>query len=167
MFRKLFRLLLGSTRRRVVKPKRKPTSTIGLWNPPTTRVQSTEISGRCFVIDGDTIVIRGIRLRIFGIDAPELDHPWGRVSKGVMIKLCKGRVVTATIQDHVSYDRLVAKCHLHDGTDLAAELVKQGLALDWPRFSGGIYRHLEPEGARKRMWRADAKQKGRFIEEKN
>jgi micrococcal nuclease len=62
----------------------------------------------------------------------------------------------------LSYDRTVAKCYLEDGTDLAAELVKQGLALDWPKFSGGAYRHLEPEGIRKKHWRAAAKQQGKL-----
>ena len=81
-----------------------------------------------------------------------------------MIGLCKGRVVTATLVPHTTYDRVVAKCHLDDGRDLSAELVKMGLAIDWPKFSGGAYRHLEPAGIRKKHWRADAKQKGRYDE---
>lgn len=71
-------------------------------------------------------------------------------------------MVTAEIREDVSYDRIVAKCYLPDGTDLAAELVRQGLALDWPKFSGGEYRILEPEGIRKKLWRAAAKQQGRL-----
>ena len=66
------------------------------------------------------------------------------------------------ISDQVSYDRIVARCYLPDGTDLAAELVRQGLALDWPTFSGGAYRHLEPDGIRRKLWRAAARQQGRF-----
>ena len=50
-----------------------------------------------------------------------------------------------------------------DGTDLSATLVAQGLALDWTRFSGGSCRHLEPDGARKKLWRVDAKHKGRLT----
>lgn len=46
---------------------------------------------------------------------------------------------------------------------LKAELmVKQGLAIDWPKFSGGAYRYLEVPDARKKMWLADARQKGRM-----
>ena len=40
------------------------------------------------------------------------------------------------------------------------ELVRIGLALDWPKFSGGKYRHLEPEDARRKLWRAAARQRG-------
>jgi endonuclease YncB( thermonuclease family) len=121
------------------------------------------LRGRCWVIDGDTIVIDKVHLRIAGIDAPELDHPWGRQSKWALVQLCKGQTVTARIKPEMSYDRLVAECFLPDGRDLAAELVRCGLALDWPKFSGGKYRHLEPADARRKLWRADARQRGRLI----
>eukprot|EP00873_Tetraselmis_striata_P030519 jgi/Tetstr1/450783/TSEL_037819.t1 len=55
------------------------------------------VRGRCWVIDGDAIVIDKIRIRLAGIDAPELEHPF------------------------------------------------------------------EPEGARKKLWLADARQKGRQV----
>jgi endonuclease YncB( thermonuclease family) len=82
-------------------------------------------------------------LRLAGIDAPELDHPWGQQSKWALVHLCKGQTVTARIKPEVSYDRMVAECFLPDGRDLGAELVRSGLALDWPKFSGGKYRYLE------------------------
>ena len=41
-------------------------------------------------------------------------------------------------------------------------MVKCGMAIDWPRYSGGKVRPLEPEGIRKKLWRADARQQGRF-----
>lgn len=84
------------------------------------------ISGYCHVIDGDTIVIDGRHIRIAGIDAPELDHPWGRKSKWAMVALCKGQRITARLKPELSYDRLVAECFLPDGRDLAAELVQAG-----------------------------------------
>lgn len=77
--------------------------------------------------------------------------------------MCKGQVITAEISEEMSYDRVVASCYLPDGTDVAAKLVEQGLALDWPKFSGGAYGHLEPPDARKRLWRADARMKGRMA----
>ena len=128
--------------------------------PAPTAPDGTILRGRCWVIDGDTIVINNIRLRLAGIDAPELDHPWGQQSKWAMVKLCKGQTVTARLKPELSYDRIVAECFLPDGRDLAAELVRIGLALDWPKFSGGKYRHLEPEDARRKLWRAQARQRG-------
>ncbi|WP_231388549.1 thermonuclease family protein [Pseudooceanicola algae] len=120
------------------------------------------LKGKCYVIDGDTVVISGTRIRIAGIDAPELDHPWGKKAKFTLIGLCKGQIITATLSEEMSYDRVVATCHLQDGTDLAARLVEEGLALDWPKFSGGAYRHLEPPGVRRKLWRAAARQQGRM-----
>jgi len=79
-----------------------------------------------------------------------------------MVQLCKGQLITARIKPELSYDRVVAECSLPDGRDLAAELVRRGLALDWPKFSGGKYRHLETPDARQRLWRADARQRGRL-----
>jgi micrococcal nuclease len=118
--------------------------------------------GTCFVVDGDTIIIDRCNIRLAGIDAPELDHPWGNKAKWALYQLCKGQVVTAEVTGDLSYDRLVAICRLPDGRDLSAEMVKMGLALDWRKHSGGQYRSLEPDGVRKKLWRADARQKGRF-----
>lgn len=37
-------------------------------------------------------------------------------------------------------DRVVARCRrTSDGRDIAAEMVRQGHAVDWPRYSGGEY----------------------------
>lgn len=118
------------------------------------------IAGRCWVIDGDTIVINKTHIRLAGIDAPELDDPYGKVAKRVLMGLCRGQVITAIADGSSSYERTVAVCHLADGRDLSAEMVKAGFALDWRRYSGGRYRHLEVEGARKKLWRVDAKHKG-------
>ncbi len=118
------------------------------------------LRGPCWVVDGDTIIIDKIRIRIAGIDAPELDHPWGKQAKWALVKLCKGQMVTAHIRPELSYDRMVAQCLLPDGRDLAAEMVRAGMALDWPKFSGGKYRHLETPDARKKLWRASVRQRG-------
>lgn len=124
--------------------------------------QAREISGPARIVDGDTIVIKKTQIRLFGIDAPELDHPYGQKAKWALVALCKGKHVRAEITDEDGYGRTVAKCFLPDGTDLSAELVKQGLAIDWPKFSGGIYASLEIAGVRKKLWLADARQKGRM-----
>lgn len=79
-----------------------------------------------------------------------------------MIAICKGKRVRAVVTDGMTSERVVAKCLRQDGTDLSANLVAQSLALDWAKFSGGAYRHLEPPGARKKLWRVDAKHKGRL-----
>ncbi len=120
------------------------------------------LEGPAYVTDGDTITIQKTQIRLYGIDAPELDHPYGKKAKWAMVHLCNGHKVRAEITDEDDYGRTVAKCFLPDGRDLSAELVEQGLALDWPKFSGGKYSHLEVAGVRKKLWLADARQKGRM-----
>jgi micrococcal nuclease len=128
--------------------------------PQVSQAPAKIIRGKCWVIDGDTIIIQDVRIRLAGIDAPELNHPYGKQSKWALAQLCKGQTITAHIKPELSYDRVVAQCFLPDGRDLAAELVKIGLAVDWPKFSGGKYGCFEPPGARRKLWRADLRQRG-------
>ena len=121
------------------------------------------VQGKAWVTDGDTIIINKTQVRLFGIDAPEIDHPFGQKAKWAMVKLCKGHVVKAVVTDIDHFGRTVAHCTLPDGRDLSAELVKMGLATDWPKYSGGKYAHLEAAGVRKKLWLADARQQGRMY----
>ncbi|SFK97011.1 thermonuclease family protein [Shimia haliotis] len=113
--------------------------------------ESLSISGPAYVIDGDTIRIKKTKIRLAGIDAPETDQPYGQKSKWAMVRICKGKTITAKLDGKRSYDRLVGTCYLPDGSDIGAEIVKEGLALDLAVFSGGKYRHLEPDGARRKL----------------
>lgn len=178
MFKFLLRALFGSSSsksKRSNQPRR-PSKHPGSTSAPKPRhlaatsatvlkgssAHPSSLRGKCYVIDGDTIQIGKVRLRLAGIDAPELEHPWGKKAKWELVKLCKGQIVTAELELEMSYDRVVATCTLQDGRDLSAEMVKSGLALDWPKFSGGKYGHLEPEGSRKKHWKAAAKQRGQM-----
>lgn len=140
-----------------VRNRAKATPDQPIWQPPKV------ISGKCYVIDGDTIVINKTHIRLFGIDAPEMNHPWGKKAKWELVQICKGRVITATLDGSISHDRVVATCRLPDGTDLSEEMVRRGLAIDWPKFSGGHYAQFEMDGIRKKLWRCHNRQIGKFI----
>ncbi|WP_243398754.1 thermonuclease family protein [Mameliella alba] len=124
--------------------------------------EETEITGSAYVVDGDTIVIKKTQIRLYGVDAPEMNHPYGKKAKWALVSLCKGQTICAKILETDDHGRTVARCSLPDGRDLSAEMVKLGLAIDWPKFSRGEYRSLEVPDARKKMWLADARQKGRM-----
>lgn len=176
MFKFLFRAIFGSkpsSRKQPIQsrpiptrksttytPKSKPAAPAATPKTVTSHSHPSNLTGKCYVIDGDTIQIGKVRMRLAGIDAPELEHPWGKKAKWELVKLCKGQIVTAELEFEMSYDRVVATCFLPDGRDLSAEMVKAGLALDWPKFSGGKYGCFEPAGARKKHWKAAAKQRG-------
>lgn len=93
------------------------------------------------VSDGDTLTVQGISIRLNGVDAPEMDEPYGRKSRAAMIDIVDGRTLVCELGG-VSYNRRVGVCFI-DGQDIGAILISQGLALDCPRYSGGRYRHLE------------------------
>ena len=139
-------------------PKRTSKTT---WDGQTATATS-EMTGPCYVVDGDTIVIGYQNIRLSGIDAPEIDHPYGKNAKWHLVNLTKGHHIRAVFHGTQTHAREVATCYLPDGRDLSAEMVAAGLAIDWPKFSGGKYRYLEAPDARKRMWRADARQKGKW-----
>src|SRR5215203_2769290 len=96
------------------------------------------VTGRASVIDGDTIEIRGRRIRLFGIDAPEASQtcttqagePYRCGQKAALV--LDGRigdgVVTCERKDLDRFGRLVASCRVL-GEDLSAWMVGLGWAL--------------------------------------
>lgn len=99
--------------------------------------KSSVVAGPAKAIDGDTIIIRGIRIRIAGIDAPEkrqtcsngVGKPWpcGAVATDTMARLIKGKKVRCLSQSRDRYKRLIATCHAGD-VDLGRTMIRLGVA---------------------------------------
>ena len=110
------------------------------------------MTGKAFIIllsawavDGDTISAGGQAVRLWGIDAPEMDRAAGIQAARHMRQMLWGAEITCTIKGIDSYDRIVGQCFDPQGRDLACLMVKAGHAQDWPRFSGGYYEVCEPD----------------------
>lgn len=97
------------------------------------------IGGKAYVIDGDTLAFGKTRVRLWGIDAPEMDTWRGRKAKSFLVGKLAGREVTCVVKGKCHYGRVVAQCYV-DGEDIAWWLINAGHAVDWPRYSGGYYR---------------------------
>lgn len=109
---------------------------------------ATILEGRVtHVRDGDTVEVGGIPIRLQGVSAPELKEPLGLKSKRFMVDLVQGKRVRCELNGQKNHDRRIGICY-RQGKDIGAEVIKAGLALDCPRFSGGRYRSIEVAAAR-------------------
>jgi endonuclease YncB( thermonuclease family) len=109
--------------------------------------EPTVLAGQASVIDGDTLRVAGQKVRLQGLAAPELSETGGHKATAVLIRIVKGHQVSCELDGTTSHDRVVGICYV-EGKDVAAELVKRGLARDCERFSGGRYKELETPSAR-------------------
>jgi endonuclease YncB( thermonuclease family) len=106
------------------------------------------------VLDGDTIVVSGLHVRLNGIDAEEVNppEPHGAAARAGMQSIVGiGSAVRCVLNGDRSHERHIGTCFNSRGQDIAAELIRLGLALDCARYSRGRYRFLEPAGARLRL----------------
>jgi endonuclease YncB( thermonuclease family) len=91
------------------------------------------------VKDGDTIemLVNGkpIRIRFFGVDAPEKGQPFGEKSRQFTAGLCFGKVVKAVQKSKDQYRRVVAEVFLPDNTSLNYRLLQAGFAWHYKNFS--------------------------------
>jgi len=136
-------------------------------NEDTVAVQPVELARVERVGDGDTIVVRLAsgkqeRVRLLGIDAPELHHParpeeyYAAEARDYVDQRIGGGVVrlrrdSLREQDRDSYDRLLRYVELPDGQSLNAELVRTGHAYAYTRFpltELDRFRALEQEARR-------------------
>jgi endonuclease YncB( thermonuclease family) len=100
--------------------------------------------GPARVIDGDSIVVAGERVRLHGIDAPELDQSFwcrgeelagGLMALAALEALVAGVRLRCEMVERDCYDRVVAKCFSPNGVDIGRRLVAAGWALAYRRFS--------------------------------
>ncbi len=117
---------------------------LGLFALLAARLDRTEtqvLDGRVVVNDGDSLTLEGERIRLLGIDAPELgqtchkageDYPCGRQSREALAGLIGGRTVSCSAQGRDRYDRLLATCTA--GPD---ELNRRQVETGWAFAYGG------------------------------
>lgn len=113
------------------------------------------------VIDGDSILFENDRhVRLFGVDAPEWEQPYGKTAKIYLENLIDSQeVFIGQCYDHPD-DRDVCKVMIkNEGTslDIGQELVKAGFAMDYPKYSKNEYADAEQQAKSdsKGMWNAE------------
>lgn len=90
------------------------------------------------VQDGDTLTIvdeelKEHKIRINGIDAPESDQPYGKVSKENMIELSYGRIAALECHKADRYGRSVCTVWI-EGVDVGLSQLRMGLAWHYKKY---------------------------------
>ncbi|GAB6036802.1 thermonuclease family protein [Fundidesulfovibrio butyratiphilus] len=86
------------------------------------------------VHDGDTLLVDGVKVRLYGIDAPELAQPGGEASRDHLRALVRGGRVKVVFMDKDAYGRVVGRVFLPDGSDVCAEMVRTGHAWVYRKY---------------------------------
>ena len=101
------------------------------------------------IIDGDTIHVREYgnkklhKVRLGGIDAPELDQPYGQNAKAALNAILKYHTVQVNVLEKDIYQREIATV-LDKGADIAAFMLQYGYAWHYKSFNSSIeYTRLE------------------------
>lgn len=119
------------------------------------------VYGAAQAIDGDSLEVGGKKVRLFGVDAPELDQgcqmdgeDWacGQASKEQLAALISGRPVTCQGQGVDQYGRILAVCSA--GRDELNEvMVEQGWAVAYRQYSDAyVSAEMRAKAGRAGIW---------------
>lgn len=127
---------------------------------------SPSLSGPGTVVDGDTIVVDGVRIRLEGIDAPEAGQtcndergrPWpcGDVATRTLGRVVSAGPLRCDNRGLDKYGRTLAVCR-QGSVDINALMVRTGLAWAFVKYSR-TYEREEAEARARRVgiWRGDS-----------
>jgi len=123
--------------------------------------RASEITGRAYVIDGDTLDISGTRIRLFGMDAvepsqvcarPHEQWPCGQQAAAALKQRIGSTMIQCSARDRDNYDRMLAVCDIA-GEDLNAWMVRQGWAVAYTRYSKDyVEQEKEARAMKRNIW---------------
>ena len=115
---------------------------VGLWLTAAT-ASALEVAGLPRILDGDTIEVASLRIRLHGIDAAEsrqrcvdakqLVRPDKFATRRLLALTSGGVKCSGT--DFDKYGRLIAVCLSNSGDDIGRVLVREGMAWAFERYS--------------------------------
>lgn len=118
------------------------------------------LTGHAAAVDGDTLRLAATRIRLTGLDAPELDQTcstggrqWncGSEARAFLAALVDRRTTNCDPSGRDRYGRVLAKCRV-DGDDLGAAIVAAGWAVT--DFDYGV-EEATARAARRGIWAGD------------
>lgn len=135
---------------------------VAVWLDPL----QPRLSGAGRASDGDSLVLEGERIRLIGIDAPELDQvcqdasgadwPCGRAARNELAQRLAAGVVECQSLGEDKYGRTLARCTVQD-SDIGQHMVRRGLAI---ATEGYTIAQAQAKSDRRGLWQ------GRFVDPK-
>jgi endonuclease YncB( thermonuclease family) len=126
------------------------------------------LQGRCsYVQDGDSLKFipsgenEEVRVRLYGIDAPEKSQEYAGQSRKKLEKLIRGKRIRLEVMDKDKYGRFVAKVYVGE-TYVNLEMLRAGLAWHYEYYADKKNDHAlvkaeeDARLARKGVWSADS-----------
>ena len=135
--------------------------------PGTTYAANYDLSGRVHITkvsDGDSLRSGNLRIRLFGIDAPELKQQcadqngvlWGcgvAAQRQLNRLIATNKDLQCSLRDVDRYGRLIMQC-FNGATDIGAAMVGSGHALAYRHFSDlYVAEEEQAKTALKGIWR--------------
>jgi endonuclease YncB( thermonuclease family) len=131
---------------------------VGLWYRNQQMSDPTLLQGPARLSDGDSLAIDKARIRLQGIDAPELDQsceragrnwPCGKAARETLQRLIGGQDVACESVERDRHGRHLARCRTIRIADLNKAMVMEGMALAY-----GAYESEEQEArrAKRGLW---------------
>lgn len=116
-----------------------------------------------WIHDGDTVTINAkngtwFKVRLWGIDAPELDQPGGKEAMLELIQLIGRKTVTVSVKDRDRYGRIVGVI-TYRNRDINREMIQLGYALYYKQYAPNqkVYADAEQTAKEKKegLWKSE------------
>lgn len=101
-------------------------------------LRAETLEGKPVLIDGDSIVVAGKPIRLWGIDAPEMDTREGYLAKRYLRTVIEDQPVRCVDEGMRSTVEIMAKCFI-GAVDLGEIMILSGHAREWHQYSQGYY----------------------------
>ena len=114
-----------------------------VWKPgDTPEIGAEVVTGPAELVDGDSLMVGGVEIRLAGIDAPEFkqtcvrqgkEFRCGRTARGHLAGLIGARLVTCRIIGTDRFDRALGECRVGQ-TGINEQMVSDGWAVAYRRY---------------------------------
>ena len=113
------------------------------------------------ISDGDTFTAINtdnlqLKIRLYGIDAPEKKQAYGNKSKEFLSSLILGRSISIDVQSKDGYGRYLAYAYSPEGKDVSLLMIHEGMAWHFSKYDNNeVYEAAQAvaQKAKRGLWK--------------